>query len=85
MVGHMVNAETWAEGSDVERVSVAAGPVALIKVRILPHTASPGKGQGMARTRHKVLYHLHQRDKWVICIGQVRQSRVHTCSDSMWS
>lgn len=55
----------------MELVSVAAGPVVLIKVRILPHAASPGKGQGMARTRHKVLYHLHQREKWVICAGQV--------------
>lgn len=58
-VGHMVDAGTWAEGSDVKRVSAAAGPVALIKVRILPHAASPGKGQGMARIRHKVLHHLH--------------------------
>lgn len=54
----------------MERVSVAAGPVVLIKVRILPHAASPGKGQGMAKIRHKVLYHLHRRDKWVICTGQ---------------
>lgn len=30
----------------MERVSVAAGPVVLIKVRILPHAASPGKRAG---------------------------------------
>lgn len=29
----------------------------------------------MARTRHKVLYHLHQGEKWVICGGQVIGSR----------
>lgn len=58
-VGHMVEAGTWASGSDMERVSAAAGPVALIKVRILPHGASPGKGQGTAGTRQKVPHHLH--------------------------
>lgn len=66
----------------MERVPVAAGTVVLIKVRMLPLAASPGKGQGIARTRRKVLYHLHQRDKRVICAGQVIQSRVHTCFNS---
>lgn len=50
----------------MERVPVAAGTVVLIKVRMLPLAASPGKGQGIASTRREVLYHLHQRDKWVI-------------------
>lgn len=59
----------------MERVSTAAGPVGLIKVRILPHVASPENGQGMARTRHKVLYHLHQRDTWVNALVKVMQSR----------
>lgn len=64
----------------MDRVSLAAGPVVLIKVGILPHAASPGKGQGMARTRHKVVRHLHQRDKRVICGGQMMRSKVQTCT-----
>lgn len=62
----MVNAGTWARGSDGERVYVAAGPVGPSEVRILPHAAGPGKGQG---TRLKVLNHLHRRDKWLILPG----------------
>lgn len=42
---------------DVERVSAAAGPVALIKVRIVRCAASPGK---RGRARRKVLHHLHR-------------------------
>ena len=68
----------------MKRVSVAAGPVVMIKVRILPHAASPGEEQGMARTGQRVLYHLQQRDRWVICTGQVIQSRGHTWSSRMW-
>lgn len=64
----------------MDRVSLAAGPVVLIKVGILPHAASPGKGQGMARTRHKVVRHLHQRDKRVICSGQMMRCKVQTCT-----
>lgn len=77
-----MEAGTWAQGLDVDRVSVAAGPVVLIKVGILPHAASPGKGQGMARS--KVVYHLHQRDKWVVCTGQMMRGKVQTCSQSTW-
>lgn len=46
----MANAGTWAEGLDVDRVSIAAGPVVLIKVGIFQERAGHGQDQAQGST-----------------------------------